>query len=227
MQASIQTLFTWSQERILAGGAKKIVLLVEWKGALQGEDSRKKSRKVVARDIELRVWLESHVKVTGCYGCSAEEGEGRSLLLKLGKIHSGQRRYIALEFMMAGMPAGIHEALWLQWQYKQPTVERIRELPLKKLGIEYSHHTGLLGANSCFHVEKHLALLQTEALIAEAQEARMRNKPEVPADILRRQADHLLLMAARSGDMQLLREAEALYKRLEAENLPLSRIGMR
>ncbi|MEK5034478.1 hypothetical protein MKY96_23725 [Paenibacillus sp. FSL R7-0302] len=227
MQASIQTMFTWSQERILAGGAKKIVLLVEWKGALQGEDSRKKSRKVVARDIELRVWLESHVKVTGCYGCSAEEGEGRSLLLKLGKIHSGQRRYIALEFMMAGMPAGIHEALWLQWQYKQPTVERIRELPLKKLGIEYSHHTGLLGASSCFHVEKHLALLQTEALIAEAQEARMRNKPEVPADILRRQADHLLLMAARSGDMQLLREAEALYKRLEAENLPLSRIGMR
>lgn len=76
MQASIQTLFTWSQERILAGGAKKIVLLVEWKGALQGEDSRKKSRKVVARDIELRVWLESHVKVTGCYGCSAEDGEG-------------------------------------------------------------------------------------------------------------------------------------------------------
>ncbi|MEK3713000.1 hypothetical protein [Paenibacillus sp. FSL R7-0333] len=227
MQASIQTLFTWSQERILAGGAKKIVLLVEWKGALQGEDSRKKSRKVVARDIELRVWLESHVKVTGCYGCSAEEGEGRSLLLKLGKIHSGQRRYIALEFMMAGMPAGIHEALWLQWQYKQPTVERIRELPLKKLGIEYSHHTGLLGANSCFHVEKHLALLQTEALIAEAQEARMKNKPEVPADILRRQADQLLLMAARSGDMQLLREAEALYKRLEAEHLPLSRIGMR
>ncbi|ETT76442.1 MULTISPECIES: hypothetical protein [Paenibacillus] len=227
MQASIQTLFTWSQERILAGGAKKIVLLVEWKGALQGEDSRKKSRKVVARDIELRVWLESHVKVTGCYGCSAEEGEGRSLLLKLGKIHSGQRRYIALEFMMAGMPAGIHEALWLQWQYKQPTVERIRELPLKKLGIEYSHHTGLLGAGSCFHVEKHLALLQTEALIAEAQEARMKNKPEVPADILRRQADQLLLMAARSGDMQLLREAEALYKRLEAEHLPLSRIGMR
>lgn len=128
---------------------------------------------------------------------------------------------------MAGMPAGIHEALWLQWQYKQPTVERIRELPLKKLGIEYSHHTDLLGARSCFHVEKHLALLQTEALIAEAQEARIKNKPEVPADILRRQADQLLLMSARSGDMQLLREAEALYKRLEVENLPLSRTGMR
>lgn len=227
MQASIQTLFTWSQERILAGGAKKVVLLVEWKGVSQNEDFRKKSRKVVARDIELRIWLESHVKVTGCYGCSAEEGEGRSLLLKLGKIHSGQRRYIALEFMMSGMPAGIHEALWLQWQYKQPTVERIRELPLKKLGIECSHHTDLLGARCCFHVEKHLVLLQTEALIAEAQEARMTNKPEVPTEMLRRQADQLLLMAARSGDTQLLREAEALYKRLEVDNLPWTRTGMR
>lgn len=145
MQASIQTLFTWSQDRILAGGAKKVVLLIEWKGVTQGEDFRKRSRKVAARDIELRVWLEGHVKATGCYGCTAEEGEGRSLLLKLGKIHAGQRRYIALEFMMGAMPAGIHEALWLQWQYKQPAVERIRELPLKKLGIEYSHHTELLG----------------------------------------------------------------------------------
>ncbi|NQX47429.1 hypothetical protein HQN87_19020 [Paenibacillus tritici] len=227
MQASIQTLFTWSQDRILAGGAKKVVLLVEWTGVAQGEDFRKRSRKVVARDIELRVWLESHVKITGCYGCSAEEGEGRSLLLKLGKIHSGQRRYIALEFMMKGMPAGIHEALWLQWQFKQPSVERIRELPLKKLGIEYSHHTDLLGSRCCFHVEKHLELLHTAALLAEAGEARIRNKPDVPSDKLRRQADQLLLMAARSGDMQLLKEAETLYKKLEVENLPWSRTGMR
>lgn len=227
MQASIQTLFTWSQDRILAGGAKKVVLLIEWKGVTQGEDFRKRSRKVAARDIELRIWLEGHVKVTGCYGCAAEEGEGRSLLLKLGKINAGQRRYIALEFMMAAMPAGIHEALWLQWQYKQPAVERIRELPLKKLGIEYSHHTDLLGARPCFHVEKHLELLRTEALLAEAEEARMRNKPEDYTGRLRRQADGLLLMAARSADMQLLKEAEALYKRLEAEQLPLGRTAMR
>ncbi|MFD2875342.1 hypothetical protein ACFTAO_04190 [Paenibacillus rhizoplanae] len=55
----------------------------------------------------------------------------------------------------------------------------------------------------------------------------MTNKPEVPTEMLRRQADQLLLMAARSGDTQLLREAEALYKRLEVDNLPWTRTGMR
>ncbi|WNS41266.1 hypothetical protein [Paenibacillus sp. MMS20-IR301] len=224
MQASIQPVFTWSQERILAGGAKNIVLLVEWKGAVNSEESRKKSRKVVAREIELRIWLEGHVTVTGCYGCAAEEGEGRSLLLKLGKIHSGQRRYIALEFTMSGMPAGLHEALWLQWQYRQSTVERIRELPLKKLGIEYSHHTDLIGSRPCFHVEKHLELLKTEELLAEMEAARTSRKQAIPCDKLRRQADKLLLLAARSGDMQLVKEAEALYKQLEGEELAWSKV---
>lgn len=227
MQASIQPAFTWSQDRILAGGAKNIILLVEWKGISQGEDLRKKSRKVVAREIELRVWLESHVTVTGYHGCTAEEGEGRSLLLKLGKIHSGQRRYAGLEFRMSAMPAGIHEALWLQWQYRQPTVERIRELPLRKLGIEYSHHTDILGSGCCFHVEKHIELLKTEKLLAESEAARSRNHLHLFSDKLRRQADKLLLMAARSGDLQLVKEAEALYKQLEAENLQWSRAGSR
>lgn len=220
MQASIQPIFTWSQDRIIAGGAKNIVLLVEWKGISQGEELRKKSRKVVAREIELRVWLESHVTVTGCYGCNAEEGEGRSLLLRLGKIHSGERKYIALEFTMTAMPAGIHEALWLQWQYRQPPVERIRELPLKKLGIEYSRHTDVLGTNCCFHVEKHLELLKTQLLVAEAESLRAGHYTQVPSDKLRRQADKLLLLAARSGDMQLMKEAELLYKQLDSETEP-------
>lgn len=55
----------------------------------------------------------------------------------------------------------------------------------------------------------------------------MNSKAEEYYDKLRRQADRLLLMAARSTDMQLLKEAEALYKRLEAENLPLGRTAMR
>jgi hypothetical protein len=227
MQASIQPIFTWSQERILAGGTKDIILLVEWKGVSQGEDYRKKSRRVVAREIELRVWLESYVTLTGCYGCTAEEGEGRSLLLKLGKIHSGQRRYIALEFTMSGMPAGIHEALWLQWQYRQPTVERIRELPLKKLGIEYSHHTDVRGYSCCFHVEKHLELLIMEGLLVETEVARSQNQHQIFYDKLRRQADKLLLLAARSGDMQLVKEAEMLYKQLEAETLLMGKVVTR
>ncbi|MNC35542.1 hypothetical protein D3C76_57390 [compost metagenome] len=218
MQASIQPIFTWSQERIFAGGAQNVVLLIEWKGISNPEESRKRTRKVVAREIELRVWLEAHVTFTGSHGCTAEAGEGRSILLKLGKIYSKAHKYIALEFTMAAKPAGIHEALWLQWQYKQPPVERIRELPLKKLSMEYTHHTDVLSERCCFHVEKYLGLLKTEKLLEEAAVQRTKGNIQIDYERLRRQADDLLLLAARSGDMQLVKEAETVYKQLDAES---------
>ncbi|MNW13936.1 hypothetical protein D3C71_2120230 [compost metagenome] len=43
-----------------------------------------------------------------------------------------------------------------------------------------------------------------------------RRRDLVLEERLRRQADKLLLLAARSGDMQLVKEAEVLYKQLEA-----------
>lgn len=181
-----------------------------------GRGGAQKSRKVVAREIELRIWLESHLTFIGAHGCTAEAGEGRSLLLRLGKIHSGARKFICLEFETKGMPAGIHEALWLQWQYKQPPVERIRELPLQKLGLEYSHHTDVLAMEGSFHVEKHLELLKMIRVLEEASSFHNRSNDPVLAERIRRQADKLLLLAARSGDMQLVKEAEVLYKRLEA-----------
>ncbi|WP_379154462.1 hypothetical protein [Paenibacillus sp. sgz5001063] len=217
MQASIQPIFTWSQERILAGGAQNVVLLIEWKGISEHEESRKRGRKVVAREIELRIWLESHVTFNTCYGCSAEAGEGRSILLRLGKIYSKSRKFIALEFAMAAKPAGLHEALWLQWQYKQPPVERIRELPLKKLSMEYSNHTDVLSEQCCFHVKKHLELLKTEKMLEETLWQQTKSFIHKDLEHLRRQADDLLLLAARSGDLQLVKEAETVYKQLDAE----------
>lgn len=216
MQASIQPIFTWSRNRVFAGASQNLVLLVEWKGLGQGEELHRKSRKLVAREIELRIWLEAHMTFTGAYGCIAEAGEGRSLLLKLGKIHSGSRKFICLEFIAEAMPAGLHEALWMQWQYKLPPVERIRELPLQKLGLEYTHHTNVLGTDSSFHVEKHMELLKTVNVLEDAAQLRTRNADPVLSERVRRQADKLLLLAARSGDMQLVKEAELLYKQLEA-----------
>ncbi|KWX73033.1 hypothetical protein AMQ84_24360 [Paenibacillus riograndensis] len=218
MQASFQPTFTWSQERIFAAGAQNVILLIEWKGISSPEESRKRTRKVVAREIELRVWLEAHVTFNRCHGCSAEAGEGRSILLKLGKLYSKARKFIALEFTMAAKPAGVHEALWLQWQYKQPPVERIRELPLKKLSLEYTHHTDVLSERCCFHVEKHLELLKTEKLLEEVAVQRTKGNIQTEFEHLRRQADDLLLLAARSGDMELVKEAETVYKQLDAES---------
>lgn len=217
MIESIHPVFTWSQDRIFAGGNHDVVLLVEWKGNTPSEHSQPSSHKVVARDIELRVWLEPHVTFKRCYGCEMEVGEGNSLLLKLGKIKTGQRKFIGLEFTTSSSVAGKYEALSLQWKYKKPTVERVRELPVQVLELEYAHHTRILSDTCCFHVEKHLELLKTAETVEKA--AGLRNKGEYSEarEMLNRHADKLLLLAVRSGDPLLIKEAEMLYKQIGFE----------
>lgn len=214
MIENIYPIFTWSQDRIFAGGNRNIVLLVEWKGYISSEHSRSGSHKVAAREIELRIWLEPHVTFKRCYGCKLEAGDNSSLMLKLGKTKTGQRKCIALEFTVSTSIAGKYEALSLQWKYKKPSVERIRELPVKGLELEYTHHTSTLSETCCFHVEKHLELLKKTEKMEEATALRNQGDYSQAQEILCRHADKLLLMAVRSGDLLLLKEAEMLYKHI-------------
>lgn len=217
MQASIQPVFTWSQEHIFAGGAQKIVLLVEWRGIVNIDQFRKRSHKIAARDIELKVWLEPHLNLTACHGCRAEAGDGRSLLLRLGNILYGQHRYIGLEFSSDAMPTGRHDALWVQWLYKQPPGGRMRELPLQKLTLEHSRHTAVAKNKDavCFHVEKHLELLKIPETLFAVEQLSESGETEQAAEQIRRLGDKLLIMSARSGDLSLLKEAEGLYRQSE------------
>jgi len=219
MQASIQLDFTWSKEHIFAGGAQNIVLLVEWYGAPSTELGRKRNHKIAAREIELRLWLEPHIVLTKLYGCHTVGGDDRSLLLPLGKIQSGQRKYIALEFALKPGTAGKYDAVWLKGHYKQPYGERICELPMQKLSLEYSHHTEVLLENPSFRVEKHLELLKVEEILEEAELLRSIGRQKEAGETLRRKADSLLLLAIRTGDRQLTREAESLYRKSEMEFL--------
>jgi hypothetical protein len=214
---SIHPIFTWSQDCIFAGGNRSVVLLVEWKGNIPSEHSRPSSHRVVAREVELRVWLEPHVTFKRSYGCEIETGEGSSLLLKLGKIKTGQRKFIGLEFTISTTVAGKYEALSLQWKYKKPSVERVRELPVKTLELEYTHHTRNLNDAWSFHVEKHLELLKTAEMIEEAEALRTKGQYSQASEKLSRHADKLLLLAVRSGDSFLLKEAEKLYKQMGFE----------
>ncbi|WP_379132319.1 hypothetical protein [Paenibacillus sp. sgz500958] len=220
MQASLQPLCTWSQDHIFAGGAQNIVLLVEWRGAASLE-TESRTHKVAACDIELRIWLEPHMQLTGLHGCRKWYGGDRSLLLPLGKIYAGQRKDVALEFSIQSAPVGIHEAVWLQWAYKQPSSQRMRELPMQKCSLQSVRHTGFLQESCCFYVEKHLELLKIEEVYESAELLRSQGKSGEAQVIIRRQADKLLLLAVRSGDAQLLKEAESMYRMIEAEVFPL------
>ncbi|QWU17162.1 hypothetical protein SAMN04487895_113126 [Paenibacillus sophorae] len=218
MHASVQPAYTWSHDYIFSGKSQKAVLLIEWCGAAQPSTGGKKSQKLVARDIELRIWLEPYVSLNRVHGCRPAESGDRGLLFSLGAIRSGQRKYIALEFNLESLAAGRHEMLWLQWRYRQRPGERGRELPVQKLSLEYSRHTGYIDKASSFYVEKHVELLKVEKTIAEALLLYADGQQMLAREKLRRHADNLLLMAARSGDPVLLREAESLYIQCERKS---------
>ncbi|MDT3427156.1 hypothetical protein J2Z22_002692 [Paenibacillus forsythiae] len=218
MHASIQPAYRWSHDCIFSGKSQQNTLLVEWRGAAQPGVERRKSHKLVARDIELYIWLEPHVSLAGMHGCRLAESGDRGLLFQLGAIRSGQSKYIALEFHLESLPAGRHEMLWLQWRYRQRPGERRRELPVQKLTLEYSRHTEYIDKVSSFYVEKHVEMLKVEETIAEALSLYADGQQTLAREKLRRHADNLLLMAVRSEDPVLLREAEALYMQSERES---------
>ncbi|BCG57619.1 hypothetical protein [Paenibacillus sp. URB8-2] len=220
MHASIQPVYTWSRDCIFSGKSQKAILLIEWRGTAQPITGRKKSHTVAARDIELQIWLEPHVNLTGLHGCRKADSGDRALLLPLGTIRAGQTKYIALDFDLEPRAAGRYEMLWLQWRYRQKTGERGCELPVQKLTLEYSRHTGCMDEVCSFYVEKHRELLMVEESIAEALSLSADGRQTEAREKLRRHADKLLLLAVRSGDTDLTREAESLYMQSERKTSP-------
>lgn len=217
MQSGIQPAYTWSRESVFSGKPHTNILLVEWRGLVQPAVGRKKTYKLAARDVELRIWPEPHVTLTGLAGCKADVSGERALVLRLGSVRAGQRKCIALEFWMDSREPGEHQALWLQWRYSIRAGERARELPMQKLSLHYTRHTGSLSRPASFYVEKHMEILRTEEIMDKAGRLYAAGRKNGAKELLRRHGDKLLLLAVRSGDLELMREAEALYLRSERE----------
>ncbi|MNB67742.1 hypothetical protein D3C81_109820 [compost metagenome] len=217
MPSSIQPAYIWSRDCVFSGKPQKNVLLVEWKGAVQQGAGGKKSQRITARSVELRIWPEPHVALTGLQGCRSVTGGERGLVLSLGDIRAGQSKCLAFEFMLDSREPGHHETLWLQWRYSRRQGERCREMPVQKLTLEYTRHTGYLNAASSFYVEKHLELLRTEEVIDKASELYASGQKTAAKELLRRHGDKLLLLGIRTGDNELAREAQSLYMQSDRE----------
>lgn len=215
MLASIHPIYTWSKDLIFAGKTERVVLLVEYRGEIEQETGRRRKPRTAARDIELSVWLEPHVSLTEAHGGRAIEAGGRMYRFELANLRAGQRKMLALELTHGSMPAGVHDAVWVQWKFKQPSGERLRELPIEKLSLESCHHTGVLVPSSPGYVDKHLELLKSDETRELALRLRLSGREEEAREELKRRADSLLLLAARTGDPKLLTEAESMYKQSE------------
>ncbi|WP_310551968.1 hypothetical protein [Paenibacillus glufosinatiresistens] len=212
MQASIQPVYTWSHDALFSGRAGRLTLLIEINSTHPAPNAEEKHR-TAAKGIELDVWLEPHVRLIDSIGGRCETDENAPLLrYEFGSLQAGKQKQLAVELELEGMPAGDREAVWLQWRYRHPAGSRMRELPVHRLKVQHSVHTGVLSEPGSFYVEKQTELLRVRRLLEEFLSPDCLLPYDKRIEQIRRQGDRLLLMAVRSGDNTLLQEAEWLYR---------------
>lgn len=212
MQSGIQDNFTWNRNYIFASGTNKAILLVEWFGGTLRQSRRRTSPKLIARDIQLHLWLEPHVSLVRIYGAKAMRGLNHSYVLSLGHLHDGVKQFLAIELAFQPQETGMHGVISAQWRYKEKNKERIKELPVKEIYMNYTYHMGFLQQPEDFHVTKHVKLLETPGVLKEAIRLFEYGDIEHGEWILRRKGDELLISAARNADGRLLAEADMLYQ---------------
>jgi hypothetical protein len=122
------------------------------------------------------------------------------------------KQFLAIELALESQSAGMHGVLSAQWKFKEKNKERIKELPVKELYINYTYHTGLLQQPENFHVRKHVMLLETQTILKEAIRLFEEGDVEQGEWLLRRKGDEMLIEAARFTDERLLEEADMLYQ---------------
>lgn len=212
MQSGIQDNFTWNRNHIFARGTNKAILLVEWYGGTFRQARRRTLPKLIARDVHLHLWLEPHVSLVNIYGAKAMKGHNQSLILPLGHLHDGVKQFLAIELAFQPQSPGLHGVISAQWRFKEKNKERIKELPVKEVYMDYTYHMGHLQQPEDFHVNKHVKLLETPGVLKEAIRLFEYGDIEHGEWVLRRKGDELLISAARNADGRLLEEADMLYQ---------------
>ncbi|MCJ8013968.1 hypothetical protein MUG84_19760 [Paenibacillus sp. KQZ6P-2] len=212
MQSGIQENFTWNRSHVIASGSNKVTLLVEWYGGSLRQPRKRSTPKLIAQDVQLHLWFEPQVSLIRVHGAKVMKNLGQSIMIPLGHLYDGVKQFIAIELVLQAQNAGMHGVLSAQWKFKEKNKERIKELPVKELYMNFTYHTGLLKQQENFHVRKHVMLLESQSILKEAIQQFECGDVERGEWLLRRKGDEMLIEAARFTDERLLEEADMLYQ---------------
>ncbi|HEY2494238.1 MAG TPA: hypothetical protein VGI33_15205 [Paenibacillus sp.] len=212
MKMGIEATYSWNHEHIFARGADKIYLLVQWYAGMLPTTRRRSTPKLLARDVELYLWLEPYIKIERIYGCEEMKGSQQLLIIPLGHLYNGIKQSLIIECTLLSQTAGMKHVLSAQWRYKEGNRGRAKQLSVEKININYTYDLGRIRSAGDINVEKHIKLLKTPTVVKEAIKLFDSGDVDQGEYILRRKGDELLLFAIHSGDPKLIEEAEMLYR---------------
>ncbi|ALA41035.1 MULTISPECIES: hypothetical protein [Paenibacillus] len=204
---------TWDKESISANGSKQVNLLIEWGyGAI-----RKRKGNLIPKaagcDLQLQFISENGVSLLKAEGVRLgfkRSENGDSMFVHCGDVRRGKYRQAILTFSIPAHSSGRHTIGMMEWSWRKPSQEKRTLIRTDQLYIHFTHHLGLLSIPSNPKVEKYIKLNETSPIVKKALRMYEKGEYERGAFILTRQADELLILAARSDDMDYLQEAELI-----------------
>ncbi|MGP0576090.1 hypothetical protein ACTP13_03595 [Paenibacillus peoriae] len=213
VKSMLNVTYTWDKESISANGSKQVNLLIEWGyGAI-----RKRKGNLIPKaagcDLQLQFIPENGVsllKVEGVRLGFKRSENGDSMFVHCGDVRRGKYRQAILTFSIPAHSSGRHTIGMMEWSWRKPSQEKRTLIRTDQLYIHFTHHLGLLSIPSNPKVEKYIKLNETSPIVKKALRMYEKGEYEQGAFILTRQADELLIRAARSDDMDYLQEAELL-----------------
>ncbi|AET59479.1 hypothetical protein HPL003_13640 [Paenibacillus terrae HPL-003] len=214
LKSMVNVTYTWDKESISANGSEQVNLLIEWGHGAIRKRKGTLMPKTVGCDLQLRFIPESGVnllKVDGARLSFSRSENGEFMLVHCGDMRSGKYKQAILSFSIPVHSSGRHTIGMMEWSWRKPTQEKRKLIRTDQLYIHYTHHLGLLSIPSNPKVEKYIKLNETAPIVKKALRMYEKGEHERGAFVLTRQADELLIRAARTEDMEYMEEAELLF----------------
>ncbi|MGO4791492.1 hypothetical protein AB4124_29205 [Paenibacillus sp. 2KB_20] len=166
----------------------------------------------MAEDVQLHLQLGERVQVERMYGCQGEILNDRNISLSLGSLSEGRSKQLVLELSVGARQSGVYPIITALWTYMDVQKRKVVLQPSRTIPLQFSNHTALKYRRADYRVEKVLKLYQNASILEQAIGKLERGKLAQGEEMIRRQADEMLLYAIRFRDADYLKEAETLYQ---------------
>lgn len=211
MDSTITVNYTWEREAVLAKGTDRVHLLVEWGCGSVHRDKAASQPHLIGYDLQLRIIPASGVRVIHMRGPKVnlkQDGNEQENVFRCGHLFNGKPRHAIFTFSFDKHDSGKKSVAMMEWSWHTSLTEKRTIVRTESIDIQFTYHLGLLQDPVNPRVVKVMSLDESSGLLKKILRFYDKGKRDEASWMLRRRAEILLLMAARTGDPDYLYEAE-------------------
>lgn len=211
MSSLLDVFYTWNREAIPVSGESSLFLLIEWRSGAPAKRQLKTPPKLLYREVELLLKPEEGMHITAVHGARAKESDA-GWVIWLGNSYKGKTKSFLVEVSVDAQSSGRKPVFSAYWSALKTKQEQRVLLRREQITQHVSTHFSDIYKEPNPRVEKYMKLSLSTIVMKQSLRAFERGRSEEGKEVLKRHTDELLILAARTGDMDYFREAGILIR---------------